>query len=212
MNQDQIAAQKENTAKGKVVKAFGNLLHVTFDGSIRQGEIAMVHLNGIGLKSEVIEIAGKEAKLQVFEDTRGVQCDTPVHFNGQLLEAELGPGLLTSILDGLQNPLEEVAHAAGLFLPRGLYLQPLDRKERWDYEPYAKVGETLVRGDTLGVTLEGRFHHQIMVPFSLYGSYKLTWVISPGSYNIDTVVARAKDESGNEYAFTIANAGRSRSL
>ncbi len=189
--------------KGKVVNAFGNLLQVQFEGDIRQGEVAMVELDGMQLKSEVIEIAGDLAKIQVFEDTKGIEYHTPVHFTGELLEAELGPGLLMSILDGLQNPLEEVANAAGLFLPRGIYLPPIDRSRRWDYEPMAKVGQMVERGDALGTTLEGRFHHYIMVPFKLFGTYKLTWVISPGSYTVDTVVAKAKDESGKEFEFTM---------
>lgn len=196
--------QEEKPAKtGKVVEAFGNLLQVAFDGNIRQGEVAMVHLNGIHLKAEVIEINGNIAKIQVFEDTKGVECNTPVHFCGELLEAELGPGLLTSIFDGLQNPLEELAYVSEFFLPRGVYPQPLGRKRNWDYEPHAKVGEILRRGDTLGTTMEERFHHRIMIPFSLYGSYKITWTISPGSYNIDTVVAKATDDSGKEYEFTM---------
>lgn len=203
MSEKNTAVKERVNATGKVAKAFGNLLQVTFDGNIRQGEVAMVHLDGLRLKSEVIEINGNEAKLQVFEDTRGVQLDTEVSFTSQLLEAELGPGLLKLIVDGLQNPLEEVAVAAGLFLPRGLYLPPLDRKQSWDYEPKVKVGEKVSRGDTLGTTLEGRFHHHIMVPFSLYGTYKITWVIHAGSYNVDTVVARAVDDSGKEYAFTM---------
>ncbi len=197
MTQDQMIA------KGKVVKAFGNLLQVAFEGSIRQGEVAMVKLDGVRLKSEVIEINGSEAKIQVFEDTRGVELGTDVEFEGQLLEAELGPGLLTSILDGLQNPLEQVANAAGLFLPRGVYIAPLDRKRKWNYEPRVKVGQVVHRGDSLGTTLEGRFHHQIMVPFSLYGSYKITWVVGAGSYNVDTVVAKAVDETGVEHSFTM---------
>lgn len=203
MNQDRSATLETTRAKGNVVKAFGNLLQVAFDGNIRQGEVAMVHLDDIRLKSEVIEINGNEAKIQVFEDTKGVKLGTPVHFSGQLLEAELGPGLLTSILDGLQNPLEAVAEASGLFLPRGVYLPPLSRTQKWDYEPKIKIGELVKRGDTLGVTLEGRFHHQVMVPFSLYGSYKITWVIGAGSYSVDTVVAKATDDAGKEYEFSM---------
>ena len=90
-------------AKGKVVKAFGNLLQVEFDGNIRQGEVVMVHSDGVKLKAEVIEIVGNEAKIQVFEETKGVKLNSPVSFTGDLLEAELGPGLLSSIFDGLQN-------------------------------------------------------------------------------------------------------------
>lgn len=190
-------------ATGKVVKAFGNLLQVEFEGNVRQGEVAMVHTDGVELKGEVIEILGNEVKIQVFEDTRGIKLNSPVSFIGDLLEAELGPGLLSSIFDGLQNPLEKVSDVSGYFLPRGLYIAPLDRLRHWDFEPSAKVGDVLSRGDTIGATLEGRFHHRIMIPFSLYGVYKLTWVIREGSYTIDTVVAKAVDEQGKEYSFTM---------
>lgn len=190
-------------ARGRVIKAFGNLLQVEFEGDIRQGEVAMVQLDGLELKAEVIEIADREVKIQVFEDTNGVKLHTPVRFTGALLEAELGPGLLASIFDGLQNPLEKVADEAGLFLPRGLYLNALDRQKHWNYEPTIKIDDVVQRGDKLGSTMEGRFHHAIMVPFSLYGSYRITWVIKPGSYTIDTVVARAVDSTGNELAFSM---------
>ncbi|NGX59219.1 MAG: V-type sodium ATPase catalytic subunit A [Chlamydiae bacterium] len=190
-------------ATGKIVKAFGNLLHVAFEGNICQGEIAMIDLEGISLKAEVIEIIGTEAKLQVFEDTRGVKLGTYVEFSNFLLDAELGPGLLTSIFDGLQNPLEHVANASGLFLTRGTYLPALDYKKHWDYHPTCQVGDVLRRGEELGYTLEGRFHHSIMVPFTHMGKYKITWVVKAGSYPIDTVVAKAEDKNGNEISFTM---------
>jgi V/A-type H+/Na+-transporting ATPase subunit A len=166
----QAPSSHPNTALGKVINAYGNLLQVEFDGHIRQGEVAMVQINGTQLKAEVIEIAGNIAKIQVYEDTKGVKFNTPVSFSGDLLEAELGPGLLKSILDGLENPLEEVSKISGLFLPRGVYIPPIDRKKHWLYEPVAKVGQTVERGDTLGTTMEERFHHHIMVPFSLFGT------------------------------------------
>lgn len=199
----QVTEKTQINAKGKVTQAFGNLLHVKYDGNVRQGEVAMVQIDGVGLKAEVIEIAGNEVKIQVFEDTKDIKLDTLVDFQGDLLEAELGPGLLTSIYDGLQNPLEEVAKTAGFFLPRGVYIPALDRSAHWDYIPSAKIGDVLQRGDIIGTTMEGRFHHQIMVPFKLYGSYKITWVIGAGSYNVDTIVAKALDEKGNEHAFTM---------
>ena len=132
MNQ---AVEKNETTKfatGVVVKAYGNLLQVKFKGDIRQGEVAMVNLNGLKLKAEVIEIVGDEAKIQVYEDTREIRLGTDVEFSGDLLEAELGPGLLSSIFDGLENPLVEVAEISGYFLTRGVYLPALDRKRHWD--------------------------------------------------------------------------------
>lgn len=192
------------TATGKVIGAFGNLLQVQFVGSIRQGEVCMVCLSeGTALKSEVIEIVGDVAKVQVFEDTREVSLGTSVEFRFHLLEAELGPGLIGSIVDGLQNPLEEVAQATGFFLSRGVYIPPIDRKKHWDFTPTAQVGAVVSRGVSLGFTMEGRFHHEIMVPFSCYKTYTITWVIEPGSYPVDTVVAKAVDEEGLELSFSM---------
>jgi len=189
--------------KGRVIKAFGNLLQVAYEGNIRQGEVAMVQLDQTLLKGEIIEIAGNEAKIQVFEDTRGIELGTPVLFLGDLLEAELGPGLMSRIFDGLQNPLEEVSEIAGFFLPRGVYLPPLDRERHWDFVPITTTGAVIKRGDTLGTVLENRFHHRIMVPFSLFGTYKITFVAKEGSYTVDHVIAKAIDEKGVEHAFTM---------
>ncbi len=195
--------EKKHHATGKTVSAFGNLLQVRYEGNIRQGEVAMVLLEGSELKAEVIEIAGDIAKIQVFEDTRNVKLETPVHFTGELLEAELGPGLLSRIFDGLQNPLEEVAEFAGYFLPRGVYMAPLDRKRHWDFVPTAKVKDIVSRGDTLGTTLENRFHHNVMMPFSMFGKYEITWMIQPGSYPIEQVIAKVKDEKGIEHEISM---------
>ncbi len=204
-HKDSIRDTFENTAhtKGHVTQAFGNLIYVAFDGNIRQGEVGYVILPHVKLKAEVLEISGVEAKLQVFEDTRNIKMNTPVIFTGDLLEAELGPGLLSTIYDGLQNPLEEVGKEAGYFLPRGLYISPIDRLKKWDYTPKAQVGDIVKRGETLGTTIENRFVHHIMVPFSMYGTYTVTWVITPGFYKPDTVIAKIKDEHDNEHAITM---------
>lgn len=194
---------KQSDATGVVVQAFGNLLHVRFEGMIRQGEVARVKLGKESLLAEVIEIAGREAKVQVFEDTSGIKLGTPVHFEGHLLEAELGPGLLTTIFDGLQNPLEKVADETGIYLSRGVYLPPLDREKHWDFQPTAKVGDEFRRGGLLGTVPEGRFKHKIMVPFSFFGKVKITHVAKSGSYTIDSVVAKGEDEKGKIIEFTM---------
>jgi V/A-type H+-transporting ATPase subunit A len=188
--------QNKKHATGQVVQAFGNLLHVRFEGSIRQGEMARVRVGDESLLAEVIEIAGNEAKLQVFEDTRGIKLHTPVEFNDHLLEAELGPGLLTSIFDGLQNPLEDVANKTGVYLQRGVYMPPLNRQKNWDFVPTAKIGDVLSRGDSIGFVLEERFQHQIMIPFSHFGKVKLTHLVKGGAYTIEHVLATGEDEKG----------------
>ena len=188
----------EVAATGKVVKAYGNLLHVEFEGEIRQGELCAIRLGDLFLSAEVVEIVDRIAKVQVFEDTRGITLDGPVKFLGRLLEAELGPGLLTSIFDGLQNPLEKVAEKSGLFLKRGISLPALDRNMKWDFVPFAKVGDLVVRGDEVGEVKEQFFSHKIMVPFSLRGRLRITWIAPPGSYRIEELIAKAADETGKE--------------
>jgi V/A-type H+/Na+-transporting ATPase subunit A len=188
---------------GTVLRAFGNLLQVVFEGNVRQGAVGYVQLGDVELKAEVIEISGTVAKLQVYEQTHDIRLNTPVRFTEHLLEAELGPGLLGGIFDGLQSPLEEVAREAGVFMQRGVYLPPLDRTQRWEYVPVASVGDQLHRGDLLGTTKEGRFVHRIMVPFSCYGSYKISWVAPMGSYRLDEVVAKAVDGDGKEHSWTL---------
>lgn len=189
--------------QGRVVSGFGNLLHVAFTGVVRQGEIAFVDIGTTKLKAEVIEVAGDQVKVQVFEDTRGVKLGTPVAFSEDLLEAELGPGLLTTIFDGLQNRLEKIAEDSGFFLPRGKYVIPIDRTTKWNYTPHAKIGDQLKRGDLLGMTKEQRFDHRIMVPFSVLESITLTWVIEKGEYTADTVIAKGVTKSGKELSFTM---------
>jgi len=194
---------EKTQSKGKIIAAFGNLIHVEFEGNIHQGEVCFVELGKDIFSAEVIEIAGNRAKVQVFEDTKGIKLDTEVQFSGHLLEAELGPGLLTSVLDGLQNPLEKIADKAGFFLKRGIYISPLDREKKWAFTSKAKVGDLVIRGDSLGEVDEGLFKHQIMVPFSSFGKYKLTWIANNEEYTVDTTIAKAEDESGREHEFKL---------
>lgn len=198
-----VASHETSYAKGVVTKAFGNLLFVKFEGSIRQGEVAFVRFQDLVLKAEVLEIKDQEVKIQVFEDTKGIKLGTEVSFTSHLLEAELGPGLISTIFDGLQNPLEEVADASGLFLQRGIYLPSIDRNKHWDFHPTSKVGDKVKRGDSLGTVLESRFHHQIMVPFSMNSSYTVSWMASSGSYTVMEPIAKVVDEHGKEHTLTM---------
>jgi len=191
----------QDLGKGTVIKALGNLLQVRFEGNVRQGEMSIIKLKDSNLAAEIIEVSGDEVKLQVFEDTSGVKLGTQVEFLGHLLEAELGPGLLSVVFDGLQNPLEKVAEKAGIYLERGVYIKPLDREKKWDFNPLAKVGNTLERGDILGTVKESHFDHTITVPYQRFGKYKITWVADKGSYKITDTIAKAKTDSGKELEF-----------
>jgi V/A-type H+-transporting ATPase subunit A len=113
-----------------------------------------------------------------------------------MLAVELGPGLLGQVYDGLQNPLPQLAEAAGYFLERGVYLDALPDKA-WDFTPVAKVGDKVERADTLGTVPEGAFTHRIMVPFNLYGTYTVASIKKAGSYGIRDTVAELTDDKGN---------------
>lgn len=179
---------------GSVTGVNGNMVSVAFGERVTQNEVAYVITgDNVHLKSEVIRVRGHEADLQVFESTTGVKVGDHVDFSGELLSVELGPGLLTQVYDGLQNPLPELAAKAGYFLKRGMYIYPLDRTRKWDYTPRAKLGDTLKPGDTVGTVPEGIFTHRIMLPFSWHGTWKITETVPAGSYPIDKVVAKATD-------------------
>ena len=154
---------------GQIVGVNGNLLKVKFDNPVILNEVAYACINSsdLKLKAEVIQIRGNNAELQVFEDTTGLKIGDSVEFTGELLSVELGPGLLTQVFDGLQNPLPALAEECGFFLKRGTYLDPLPRDVKWNFTPSVKVGDIVVSGDTLGSVPEGLYEHKIMVPFNL---------------------------------------------
>ncbi|NKN33228.1 V-type ATP synthase subunit A [Marichromatium bheemlicum] len=149
------------------------------------------------LKSEVLRVRGAFADVQVFEDTRGVSVGDPVEQSGELLSVELGPGLLGEVYDGLQNPLEKIAITHGVFLPRGVDLDALDRNRKWSFVPQVQHGARLRAGGVLGTVQEGRYTHKIMVPFDQVGEVEVTW-IQEGSITVDTPVARIRDRRGHE--------------
>ncbi|CAX09864.1 V-type ATP synthase subunit A [Chlamydia trachomatis] len=197
-----MVATSKQTTQGYVVEAYGNLLRVHVDGHVRQGEMAYVSVDDTWLKAEIIEVVGDEVKIQVFEETQGISRGALVTFSGHLLEAELGPGLLQGIFDGLQNRLEILADTS-LFLRRGEYVNAICRETVWAYTQKASVGSVLSRGDVLGTVKEGRFDHKIMVPFSCFEEVTITWVISSGNYTVDTVVAKGRTSTGEELEFTM---------
>lgn len=197
-----MVATSKQTTQGYVVEAYGNLLRVHVDGHVRQGEVAYVSVDNTWLKAEIIEVVGDEVKIQVFEETQGISRGALVTFSGHLLEAELGPGLLQGIFDGLQNRLEILADTS-LFLRRGEYVNAICRETVWAYTQKASVGSVLSRGDVLGTVKEGRFDHKIMVPFSCFEEVTITWVISSGNYTVDTVVAKGRTSTGEELEFTM---------
>ena len=182
---------------GKIIGVNSNLLKVQFEKPVIQNEVAYACIGELKLKAEVIRVRGNNAELQVFEDTVGLKVGDPVEFTGDLLAVELGPGLLSQVFDGLQNPLPALAEQCGFFLQRGTYLKALPRDTKWPYTPKVKEGDTVVAGDTLGSVPEGIFEHRIMVPFGLRGKWTVDKVTPAGDYTVEQVIAVLKDDKGN---------------
>jgi V/A-type H+/Na+-transporting ATPase subunit A len=151
----------------------------------------IVRVGHEGLMGEIIRLEGDRSTIQVYEDTSGLKVGDPVESTEGPLLVELGPGLLSSIYDGVQRPLPVVAEG-GDYIQRGTVASALDREKLWDFTPVAKAGQEVVGGDVIGSTPEGQtIIHKVLVPPNLRG--KLKKVVPPGQYNVDTTVAELED-------------------
>ena len=185
---------------GIVKGIISNLVTVEVNGPVAQNEICYIFLGETKLMAEVIKVNGKNASIQVYESTRGVKEGCKVEFEGHMLEVILGPGLLSSNYDGLQNNL---ATMEGVFLKRGEYTSPIDMDKEWEFTPMAKEGDVVVAADWLGEVKEGWLPHKIMVPFSFNGSYKVNSVAKAGNYKVTDTVAVLVDANGQEHNVTM---------
>lgn len=190
--------------KGKVVSINGNLVSVEFEGNVSMNEICFVHVDNTALKSEVIRIRKNIAQIQVYEMTGGIKCGDEVEFTGEMLSAQLGPGLLGQVYDGLQNPLPILAEKAGWFLERGIYADGLDSEKKWEFTPTAKVGDTFRAGEYIGTVPEGSFTHKIFIPFYLIGTYTLKSIAEKGEYTVNETIAVITDERGREVPLSMS--------
>lgn len=181
---------------GNVTGVSGNLVSVRVNGTIRKNGVGYVCVDGKRLKGEVIRINNGIADMQVYEMTEGIKVGDEVEFTGELMSAALGPGLLTQIYDGLQNPLPQLAEKCGFFLERGEYIDPIPDKD-WEFTPSVKEGDTVRPGDTLGTVPEGMFSHHIMVPFGLSDEdWTVKSVVSKGIYNVRDEIAVIENAKG----------------
>ena len=186
--------------KGIVTGIVSNLVTVKVDGPVAENEICFINLGGVKMMAEVIKVNGENASVQVFESTRGLKGGDQVEFEGRMLEVQLGPGLLSSVYDGLQNNL---ATMENVFLQRGEYTDPLDRKKTWAFTPLAKVGDKVVAADWLGEVKEGWLPHKIMVPFAFEGEFTVKSIKEAGDYTVDTVMAVLTDDMGEDHNVTM---------
>ena len=199
------------TATGKIVAVNGNMITVAFSGAVAQNEVGYAVLGGKRLMAEIVRVRGSRCDMQVFDSTTDLAVDGEVEFTGELLAAELGPGMLAQVYDGLQNPLEDLAQEAakiskdaGFFLQRGMYLPGLPRDVKWDWHPTAESGARVTAGEALGWVTEGIFDgktmpgHKIMVPFAFRGVYTVKSLAPAGDYTVTDDIAVLTDADGND--------------
>ena len=204
------------TTTGKITGVNGNMITVKFDGAVAQNEVGYAHLGDKRLMAEIVRVRGERCDMQVFESTTDLSVGTDVEFTGEMLAAELGPGMLAQVYDGLQNPLAELAEAAGkvskeagFFLQRGMYLPGLPRDRKWDFHPTAKPGDRVAAGDALGWVTEGIFDnktmpgHKIMVPFAFRGNYTVKSVVPAGDYLVTDAIAELTPDAQGAQAIPV---------
>ena len=169
--------------KGTVYRIAGPVVIAEF--SARMFDIVLV--GSEKLLGEVIQINGNRCTVQVYEDTTGLKPGDPVANTNQPLTAELGPGLLSSIYDGIQRPLPALQKQMGDFVKRGATAPGLDRQRRWAFKATAKKGDSVKGGHVIGEVMEGRIVHRIMIPPDVNGKIE---EIKEGSFTVEEPVCR----------------------
>ena len=147
----------------------------------------VVHVGNEQLMGEVIKIVGDKSIIQVYEDTSGVKPGEPVTNTGRPLVAELGPGLLHSVYDGIQRPLPVLQDKMGDYILRGVSAPGLDREKKWMFNPTVKAGDEVTPGQIIGTVMEGTMEHRILVPVDVQGKVEK---IEEGEFTVEEPVAK----------------------
>jgi V/A-type H+-transporting ATPase subunit A len=183
------AATNNSTVRGVIRKITGPA--VIAKGMLGARMYDIVKVGDEGLIGEIIRLEHDTAFVQVYEDTSGLVVGQPVVSTGMPLVVELGPGLLNSVYDGIQRPLEKIREKTGNFITRGVEAEALDRQKKWDWTPIAKPGDPVTGGMTLGTVREFRFVHKILVPPEVAGTVKK--VREAGAYTVEEPVVLLED-------------------
>lgn len=180
------------SSTGTIKKVAGPLVIAT--GMRDANMYDVVRVSDEHLTGEIIEMHGDQASIQVYEETSGLGPGAPVVSTGVPMSVELGPGLIGSIYDGIQRPLEEIMKVSGNNLKRGIQVYSLNRDKSWDFKPTAKVGDEVEAGDIVGTVQETEIvEERIMVPFGIKGRIV---DIDEGSFTVDETVCKVETEDG----------------
>jgi V/A-type H+-transporting ATPase subunit A len=178
--------------KGVIVKVAGPLVVADQMQDARMFDV--VRVSEKGLIGEIIEIHGQRAFIQVYEDTRGIGPGEPVESTGLPLSVELAPGLIESIYDGIQRPLDIIYERTGDYITRGITVSPIDRARKWAFKPHKKEGDRVEGGDIIGSVQETVVvEHRIMVPISIKGTIS---EIREGQFTVEETICRVETSDG----------------
>ena len=184
---------------GKIVKVSGPLVVATGMADANMADV--VRVGEQRLIGEILTMNGDSASIQVYEETSGLGPGTAVETTGAPLSVELGPGMIENIYDGIQRPLEEIMHAVGSNITRGIELPGLSREKKWEFVPLAKVGDQVQGGDILGTVQETSVVlHKIMVPPKLSGVIES---LPGGTYTVTDEIGVLSDDKGEKHALTL---------
>lgn len=179
-------------SQGKVVKVSGPL--VIASGMEEANMYDVVRVGEQGLIGEIIEMRGDKASVQVYEETAGIGPGVPVVSTGAPLSVELGPGLIGTMYDGIQRPLEEMRKIAGPNITRGIKVPSISRDKKWEFVPKVEVGDQVEAGDIIGTVQETVLVEQrIMVPYGLSGTVEY---IQGGQFTVEDVVCKVRRADG----------------
>ena len=171
-------------SQGRVVKISGPL--VIAEGMKDADMFDVVRVSEQGLIGEIIEMRGDRASIQVYEETAGLAPGAPIVTTGAQLSVELGPGLIETIYDGIQRPLEEIRKIAGPNIARGINVPSLNREKKWEFVPVVKAGDKVQAGDIIGTVQETIVVQQkIMIPYGVSGTVQ---EIKSGSFTVEETV------------------------
>lgn len=198
---DDVTAPPSCSPAGQVIELLGPVVRARLRSAMALGEVGFI--GDERLFGEVVAIDDNVATLQVYESTVGIASGAPVYACGGPLAAELGPGLIGAIFDGLQRPLVALAAADGDFLRRGRHPPPLDRTRLWPFEPRVRVDDRIDPGGLIGCVRETEvFEHRVLLPPGEGG--RITEIAAPGQYRVDDRVATIVTDRGQERPLTLA--------
>src|SRR5919107_871461 len=192
---------KTSISNGIISRISGSVVVATGVEESRMFDV--VRIGDLGLLGEIIRLEGDKATIQVYEDTTGLRPGEKIVNTKRPLSIQLGPGLLTSIYDGIQRPLDVLRNKSGDFISRGIFIPALDQQKKWEFVPTKKNGESVSQGEIIGEVQETPLiKHKIMIPYGIHGQLH---EIKEGKYTVNENVAKVRTKNSTMVDIGLSN-------